>query len=113
MFLSKKHKVDAKKKKVKQKFNKKFSINNGLRHSFLSQEFQSTIEEVKKMEETMKQMGSSIGHQQSKIIYIYYILTNYRLLVFIELVGIVESILATHLSTIAYYAIRIAFFTDN
>ena len=45
-------------------FNKKFSI-NGLRHSFLSHEFQATIEEAKKMEETMKQMGSSID--QSKI----------------------------------------------
>ena len=45
-------------------FNKKFSI-NGLRHSFLSHTFQSSIEETKKMDDTMKKMGSSID--QSKI----------------------------------------------
>jgi hypothetical protein len=44
-------------------FNKKFSI-NGLRHSFLSDRFQSTIEEAKDMEETMGKMGSSIEQQK-------------------------------------------------
>lgn len=45
-------------------FGKKFSI-NGLRHSFLSEKYQSTIELEKDMDKTFSEMGSSTD--QSKI----------------------------------------------
>jgi integrase len=55
--------------KLNQRLNKifdgKHSAVNTLRHSYLSEKFQDTIEVQKKMESTMKNMGSSID--QSKI----------------------------------------------
>ena len=44
-------------------FDKKASVNQ-LRHTYLSDKYQHTIEENKKMSEDFKQMGSSMGQQK-------------------------------------------------
>jgi hypothetical protein len=48
--------------RLNQIFDKKASVNQ-LRHTYLSDKYQHTIEENKKMSEDFKQMGSSMGQQ--------------------------------------------------
>jgi hypothetical protein len=49
--------------RLNQIFDKKASVNQ-LRHTYLSDKYQHTIEENKKMSEDFKQMGSSMGQQK-------------------------------------------------